>query len=130
MQPALRYCFAEAAPGRGPRLDPAAIRAGARLVAENCRARGLPMTLVCHGGGEPALHLEPLAEALALVETIAAERDVPLFRTISTNGALPAATAEWIARRFDRVGLSCDGPPDVQASQRPVWGGGDSAATW
>ena len=70
VQPALRsYCFAEAAPGRGPRLDPAAIRAGARLVAENCRARGLPMTLVCHGGGEPALHLEPLAEALALVET-------------------------------------------------------------
>ena len=81
------------------------------------------MTLVCHGGGEPGLHIDLLAGAVEMVEAIAAATGVPLFRTIATNGALPAASAAWIARRFDRVGLSCDGPPDIQARQRPLWGG-------
>jgi sulfatase maturation enzyme AslB (radical SAM superfamily) len=104
-----------------------AIRGAAHLVAENCRGRGLPMTLVCHGGGEPALHPDLLGEALDAIEEIAREHGLPLFRYIATNGVMPAATAAWVALRFDLVGLSCDGPPDVQDKQRPAWGGGSSA---
>ena len=36
------YCFAEAAPDPGPRLNGKAVRAAARLVAENCRTREAP----------------------------------------------------------------------------------------
>ena len=35
--------------------------------------------------------------------------------------------ARWLARRFDLVGLSCDGPADIQNRQRPRWDGGPSA---
>jgi sulfatase maturation enzyme AslB (radical SAM superfamily) len=35
--------------------------------------------------------------------------------------------AAWLARRFDLVGLSCDGPTDIQNEQRPLWGGGATA---
>lgn len=35
--------------------------------------------------------------------------------------------AVWLAQNFDLVGVSCDGPPDVQNCQRPDWNGGDSA---
>ena len=129
------YCFAEAKATRGTRLEPPsirlglpAIRAAARLVAANCHARGLPMTLVCHGGGEPGLHMNLLKDAVETVEAVAAEAGSPLFRTIATNGALPATSMAWIAQRFNRVGLSCDGPPDVQASQRPVPGSRNAAA--
>lgn len=121
------YCFAEAKPSPGPRLELTAVCAAARLVAETCHTHGLPMTLVCHGGGEPALHPELLAQTLDVVESTAAAHGVSLFRYIATNGALPVATAAWIARHFDQVGLSCDGPADVQVNQRPLWGGGDSA---
>jgi len=124
---ACRYCFAEAGPDARPRLDLAEIRAAARLVVANCRAAARPLTLVCHGGGEPALHPDLLADALDDVERIAAAVGLPLFRYIATNGALAGATAAWVARRFDLVGLSCDGPPDVQDAQRPRWGGGGSA---
>jgi sulfatase maturation enzyme AslB (radical SAM superfamily) len=35
--------------------------------------------------------------------------------------------ARWLAGRFDLVGLSCDGPPEIQNRQRPRWGGGSTA---
>ena len=34
--------------------------------------------------------------------------------------------ASWLAQHFDRVGISCDGPGDIQGLQRPIRGGKNS----
>jgi radical SAM protein with 4Fe4S-binding SPASM domain len=33
------------------------------------------------------------------------------------------AKAAWLARNFDLIGLSCDGPADIHDNQRPRWNG-------
>jgi sulfatase maturation enzyme AslB (radical SAM superfamily) len=124
-----QYCFSAPSPAPAARLSLPAMAAAARLVLPNCRAQGRPLVAVFHGGGEPALHLPLLLEALDLLEGLADAYGVPLFRYIATNGVLPASTAVWIGQRFDRVGLSCDGPPEIQDAQRPQWGGQATAGS-
>jgi uncharacterized protein len=122
------YCYAAASPHPSPRLTLQAVHAAAHLVAQNCVQQNRPLTLVCHGGGEPTLDLPYLMQVVNEVETVAAAFNLPLFRYLATNGVMPTATAQTIARRFDLIGLSCDGPAAVQATQRPLWGGQSSTS--
>ncbi|MBP7691808.1 MAG: hypothetical protein KA764_07820 [Anaerolineales bacterium] len=118
------YCYSS--PRRPGRLTLDAVWPAARMVAANCRAQGRPLVVVMHGGGEPALD-QRLADALLTgLDDIARLAGVTVFRYIATNGALSAARARWLAERFDLIGLSCDGPEDVQTRQRPMAGGGAS----
>jgi uncharacterized protein len=121
------YCHTDPSPKPLTRLELDAIAAAAEVVAGNCRRQGRPLTAVFHGGGEPILHRERVDEAVARLEAIALDHDVGLFRYVATNGVMSEEKARWLARRFDLVGLSCDGPADVQNCQRPLWDGGSSA---
>ncbi|KAA3665367.1 MAG: hypothetical protein DWQ04_00975 [Chloroflexi bacterium] len=121
------YCFAEPSPQPALRLSQPAITAAAKLVLATCQAHDRPFTLVCHGGGEPTLHHALLQQALQTVSDMAAARQVPLFRYIATNGVISSQTARWLAQNFDMIGLSCDGPSDVQNKQRPLWSNGNSS---
>jgi uncharacterized protein len=123
------YCFSEPVRIGGRQLSYEAVVAAARLVADNCRRESVPLTVAFHGGGEPALELQHLAHLLDGVESVAAEYGLPALRYIATNGVMPSVTAQWLARRMDMVGLSCDGPPDIQDSQRPAWGGHPTSRT-
>lgn len=120
---ACSYCYADpAAPAAGGpapvRLG--AVRSAAGLAAENCRRQGLPFTAVFHGGGEPSLNPRLLEAALAAVEEAAARAQVPVFKYLATNGVMPESRARWIASRFNLIGLSCDGPEEIQRAQRPL----------
>lgn len=97
-----------------------AVQASAELVADNCQARGLPFTLVVHGGGEPTLDQHALASLLEKVDAIASRRSLRLFTYIATNGVMPGETARWLARSFNLIGISCDGPAEIQGAQRPL----------
>jgi oxygen-independent coproporphyrinogen-3 oxidase len=129
------YCFSAgarraergAAAGRaGPGRR--AIAAAARLVARSCRARGLErFQLVAHGGGEPTVAWRGLQELVRATRAEARRHGLDWSGYVATNGVLPEARARWLARTFDRIGLSCDGPPDVQNRQRPTAGGGPSS---
>jgi sulfatase maturation enzyme AslB (radical SAM superfamily) len=123
------YCFSATGAPRpaAPRLAPETVRAAAEAVAKNCARAGQRLTVVFHGGGEPALDFDLLRAALAAVEDVAATHRLRLFRYIATNGVMPAADARWLAEHFDSVGLSCDGPPSIQRRQRPLLNGADSA---
>lgn len=122
------YCYS--ANGRSdhanPKLDPEVIRAAAEVVAVNCVAQGCPFTVVFHGGGEPALDQRRIETALDVVEEIAREYGLKLFRYIATNGVMSESKAHWLAGRFDQIGLSCDGPADIQVRQRPLLTGQSS----
>ncbi len=120
------YCHTDPSPKPVARLELETIAAAAEVVAENCRRKGHPFYVVFHGGGEPILHRECVDSAMARLEAIASAHDVELFRYVATNGVMSEEKAAWLARRFDLVGLSCDGPADIQNSQRPRWGGGDT----
>ena len=126
---ACAYCYARPQAKSTARLSLEAIRSAAQLVAANCAEQGVRMTVVFHGGGEPSLPLARLQQALALVEGVAQAHGVGLFRYIATNGVMPAENAAWLAQHFDLIGLSCDGPPDIQARQRPLRTG-ESSTPW
>jgi sulfatase maturation enzyme AslB (radical SAM superfamily) len=121
------YCYSEPQPRSQVRLSVDKIGQAAKLVASNCAAVGKPLTLVCHGGGEPTLEQKYLERVLTEVERIARISGVPLFRYVATNGVMPAHKASWLAGQFNLIGLSCDGPPWIQDRQRPTWEGRPSS---
>jgi uncharacterized protein len=82
---------------------------------------------VLHGGGEPTIHWELVKQFEVLTRQIANEFGVDWFGHIATNGVLPEKRARWLANHFNLVGLSCDGPPEIQDRQRPIGGGGKSS---
>ena len=114
-----RYCYS--LPGDRPDggVSTSGVREAAKLVARECAARNLPFTLVFHGGGEPALHPRQVDRLLDIASEEAAKFGLQTRTYIATNGAVPETTAHWLARRFDLVGISCDGPPEIQDYHRP-----------
>jgi uncharacterized protein len=113
------YCHTDPSHGPTTRLTLETIAAAAEVVAENCRRKGRPFYGVFHGGGEPTLHRERVERALSLLDTVASAHGVELFRYVATNGVMSEKKAVWLAHHFDLIGLSCDGPADIQNSQRP-----------
>jgi sulfatase maturation enzyme AslB (radical SAM superfamily) len=124
------YCFAspggQAHPAASLSLN--AVQCAARLVAKNCQRAARPFTVVFHGGGEPALDLAEMDRLLTAIEKISREYHLPIFRYIATGGAIPPENVRWLAKHFDLIGLSCDGPADVQDRQRPLRNGKGSTA--
>jgi len=117
------YCHADHLRKPGARLESEAVCKAAEEVALNCRRKGLPLYAVFHGGGDPILHRDRVDATMKLLKEVASAKDVRLFSYVATNGICPEEKAYWLAKRFDLVGLSCDGPADVQNHQRPLWGG-------
>ena len=127
---ACQYCYA--APFREPlkhddcRCEAAAlireevVLAAARLVARCCKKKGRPFQLAMHGGGEPTLHWAFLKTIVSLTHDVADHAGIPWRGYIATNGIMPEEHARWLARYFNEVGLSCDGPPEIQDAQRPL----------
>jgi sulfatase maturation enzyme AslB (radical SAM superfamily) len=120
-QMACRYCFSDL-----PDLpDPAeisvdAVLAMAELVAKNCARENLSLVTVFHGGGEPVLSWRLIDKIQPGLLRLANMYEVRLLRYIATNGVMSAQRAHWLAHSFDLVGLSIDGPSDIQAFQRPL----------
>lgn len=122
------YCHSSAGttlPGQ-LRLD--AVLAAAHWTARNCRRKGMAiLPAVFHGGGEPSLVTRIVDRALDGIRAVANAHGLGVFTYIATNGVCPPGRALWMAQRFGRVGLSCDGPPEIQDRQRPARGGGGTA---
>ncbi len=138
------YCFAAAhrtaqrpviRPSRTDREQPAAssllsVRAAeqaARLVARRCADLSRPLTVVFHGGGEPTLHWDLLRRLHAMAATVARDHGIGTRTYLATHGFIAESRARWLARHIDHIGLSCDGPPDIQDAQRPARGQPTSA---
>jgi uncharacterized protein len=104
-------------------LDQEAIAAAADVVARSCQEKGLPLSAVFHGGGEPTLHRQEIERAVGSVESAAAACGIKTFFYLATNGVMSEDMAAWLASVFDLVGLSCDGPAGIHDRQRPRWDG-------
>lgn len=122
------YCFA--AVGREqatPPIDERAALGAAKLVARCCAEKNQRFHVVLQGGGEPALDWESVIRLVEGTRAIAAEAGVDWFGFLATNGVMPEERATWLGREFDLIGISCDGPPEIQDRQRPLAGGGPTS---
>lgn len=122
------YCFTNASQQTKTRLNLDTITAAARLVAQNCREKNLPFYVAFHGGGEPTFYRRQVEYALFRLADVAQNYGVQLIRYIATNGVMSAEKAGWLANHFDQVGLSCDGPANIQNRQRPTCAGKSTAS--
>ena len=114
------YCFARPSVGSSPgaAVSMQAAQAAVRLVARNCKAENLPLTLVFHGGGEPTLSFLFLKELVAYAQQVSRVMGIGLFTYIATNGTVNRQKLDWLIENIDLIGLSCDGPPAIQAANR------------
>lgn len=113
------YCYTAPSQDHSRFLTIEAIDATAKALISTYRATNQPFYVVFHGGGEPTLYHHHLEAAYATLEKIALEYAVPVFWYLATNGVMSEEQARWIARHFDLVGLSCDGPAAIHDRQRP-----------
>lgn len=117
------YCFAKFLPDRNRRQeqpDSSAILAAARLVIESCQTRKKPFQIVFSGGGEPTLAWDSLQAVVRKTRALAESRGIEWKSYIATNGCTSATRLRWLARNISKIGLSCDGPPDIHDLQRPT----------
>ena len=120
------YCFAKQAHDYEMVLDMDWLFEQAAEVIENCRAVEKPFTVVFHGGGEPSLD-ERLPFIFETLKKKSTDAGVPFRSYIATNGVMSAEKARWIAENIDEIGLSVDGPAEIQNAQRPLKNGEGSA---
>lgn len=133
---ACRYCYAAHDRAQGPAgrtvaspvIPPEVVEDAARLVARGCAERGEPLRLTLHGGGEPTASWDALERIVRLTRTVAERHGLRWWGSLATNGVMPEERAVRIAETFDEVGLSCDGPPEIQDRQRPLASGGATSA--
>ena len=121
------YCFAEPERNSSLQLSREQIMNAAKDILANCREEQKSFTLVFHGGGEPTMDPR-LPELLAALKALSLREQVPFYSYLATNGVMPEETAILLAKSFNQIGLSVDGPPDIQNRQRPLRGGGETAA--
>ena len=121
------YCFAKKSHENPQQLETDFILSSAKLVLENCREKSMPFTAVFQGGGEPSMDPR-LPELLTELKGMSKSEAVPFQSYIATNGVMDEKKARWIAENIDRIGLSVDGPPDIQNKQRPLRSGGNTSS--
>ncbi len=124
---ACTYCYANLENGNQRGLSPDEMIVATKMVAESCQRNDKRMQAVFHGGGEPMLDQPVIAEYLPILEKIASDYGVAVNTYMATNGVTSAVNAQWLSENIDLVGLSYDGPPDIQNKQRPYRNGRPTA---
>lgn len=119
---ACRYCYAGVESRDSPVIDETCVVLAAQFVAQNCALKKKPFYFVLHGGGEPTLHWALVEKLYTITRKIANQFGIDWFGYIATHGVLSEAKAKWLAEHFSLIGLSCDGPPEIQDRQRPLVG--------
>lgn len=76
------------------------------------------LNIVYHGSGEPTYHWNKLVEANNFINEFARQNKRSTFKYIATNGIISKEKAIWLAQNINVIGISCDGPGDIQEIQR------------
>lgn len=116
------YCYA-AIYGTGnsdikgfPGID--AIAGTLEYISDQLNSNPKRLTVAYHGSGEPSHFWGRLTSTFRQIEEFAGHKEIQLFNYIATNGCLDEESTDWLATHMDLIGVSCDGPPDIQMAQR------------
>jgi radical SAM protein with 4Fe4S-binding SPASM domain len=77
-----------------------------------------PLTIVYHGSGEPTIYWEEMLKSFHWIKNAVQKRNVKIFTYIATNGSLKDEQIEWMSKHINLIGISCDGPKEIQNEQR------------
>jgi len=124
---ACEYCLIDRRRIQEEKLHPETVLEGTKIVAVSCKRKGLPLTVVFHGWGEPTYNIHLLQTMVKAVDGVATKAGLKQYRYIATNGVMSQGVANYLTKNFDLVGLSCDGPEDIQDCQRPLVKSGKSS---
>jgi len=111
-----KYCYTKEKDDKI--IDKEFVKAAAELTAKYCAREKRTLYLVFHGGGEPTFHWVLLQNLYKIVHQICLKHKIPVFSYIATNGVFSGTQASWLAKHFNRIGVSCDGFPEIHDSQR------------
>ena len=117
------YCF------RGKAIDGSKAISGEMLklilsyIVKFCRSNKIRSISIQPWGGEPLLAFPQVKEIVSFFDG----EDISCRVTMMTNGAMiTRKIAEYLYANHVDIGVSLDGPPDIQNSQRPSKDGRDS----
>jgi sulfatase maturation enzyme AslB (radical SAM superfamily) len=122
------YCYGTPAHRNQSRLDPDFCRAAMRFVGKRAAGHQQTTHVIFHGVGEPTLVWPLFSECVGIVRQVEREFGLRFRLSLCTGGQVSEAKAQWIAREFDEVQVSLDGPSEIQNLQRPRRDGRDALA--
>ena len=122
------YCYASTGEQPVESLDQmTAMRSIDVVISNAVEMKAREIGLAFHGGGEPTVAWAVLTNSLNYARHASEVRGLTVRASITTNGVLSEAKAEWIANNLDLGTVSCDGLPEVQNRNRlTVLGSGSS----
>lgn len=103
---------------KGLKVNLEYVEAVGRYAAQECRQRQRDLVFVLHGGGEPTYHWSYMQSIYHTVRKIASEYKIRLYSYIATNGLFTPQKALWLTENIGHIGISCDGPSEIQSVQR------------
>ena len=112
------YCFSANQTGNERFLSIPGVLSAADLVVKNCLKIGKDLTVVFHGGGEPSISWRDINLVNQALDDVSQVNGIAIRRYIATNAVMSVVKANWLTKSFDLVGISCDGPSQIQDSQR------------
>lgn len=118
------YCYAAAGESARQHLSLETGYAAIDYAYENLKRQKTPkFHISLHGGGEPTF---PWKTMKALV-AYAKEKPMPTEFSLTSNGVWSKQQTQWIMAYIDSVGISMDGSPQTQDTQRPMASGKGSS---
>jgi uncharacterized protein len=118
------YCYAAAGDSPRQHLSLETGYAAIDYTYENLQRLNRPMfRIALHGGGEPTFPWETMRDLIAY----ARDKPIPTEISLTSNGVWSKQQTEWIIAYIDSVGISMDGSPQTQDTQRPLASGKGSS---
>ncbi len=120
------YCYAAA--GNSPRqhLSLETGYAAIDYTYENLKRLNYPQFHISlHGGGEPTFPWKTLKALVAYAK----EKPIPTKFSLTSNGIWSKQQTQWVMAYIDSVGISMDGSPQTQDTQRPM-ASGKASSSW
>ncbi len=77
-------------------------------------------------GGEPAANWKLFTLCIKRIREYEAKYGIPVYLSMTTNGYYGSNKRRFIAKHFDSILLSLDGPPEIQNLHRPTRSGKES----
>jgi len=118
------YCYAAAGDSSPQHLSLETGYAAIDYTYENLKRQNNPkFHISLHGGGEPTFAWKTMKALVAYAK----EKPIPTEISLTSNGVWSKQQTQWIMAYIDTVGISMDGSPQTQDTQRPMASGKGSS---
>lgn len=117
------YCYSRGGEEVGSVMPEEIARAAVDFIVNNAKqTTQKKVSLGFHGGGEPLLpgNMSLVRFATEYIQDQATRNNLKCVISSATNGVFNQETFEWVIKNVNHLGLSLDGPEDIQNAQRPL----------